>query len=145
MVSAHAEGYVLWSIIQESLRQSRPRAAPVNKVVTDEHSVCFRVSRDIGRVWATVGQAMMGICLAPFLRMRALGVNVVTKGLLFAPPQIGSLSLKSRVSPILVEHHCARHAHGVYDMFFTFTRLRSRPHNPVANLRDASDSGLAGR
>lgn len=145
MVAAHAEGYVLWSIIQESLWQSRPRAAPVNKVIADEHSICFRVSRDIGRVWATVGQAMMGICLAPFLRMQALGVNVVTKGLLFAPLQIGFLSLKSHASPILVERHRARHSHGVYDMFFTCARLRPSPYHPVANLRDASDSGLACR
>jgi hypothetical protein len=145
MVSADAKGYMLRSIIQESLRQPGTCTAPINKVIADEHPICFRVSSDVRRVWATVGQAMVGICLAPLFCMGTPRIYVVTKGLLLASPQIGFLYLKSRIGPVLIESHRASDTHCVHDMFFTPTRFRSGPYYPVSNLRDAADSGLAGR
>src|SRR5208283_1906398 len=88
---------------------------------------------------------MVGVRLAPFLRSRISRINVVAKSLFLAPPQVRPFSLKQRVVPILGKRHGIRDAHCVHYVLFASMPLRSSPHHPVANLRDASDSRLAGR
>jgi len=84
MISAHTKSYVLRAVVQKFLRQSWTCPAPVNKIVADKDSVSFRVGHDIGFVWAAIWHAMVGVRLAPFVRSRILGVNIVTEGLFLA-------------------------------------------------------------
>ena len=53
----------------------------------------------------------MRIDLVPQVRAFGLAVDVVSKGLLLAAPQIGFLVLKPGISPVLVERQRARNAH----------------------------------
>src|SRR5438309_11909960 len=99
MIPDDTQTYMLGSIVQKPLRQLRPGAAPIDEIVTDEYSVCAGIGDDVGRVRATVGQAMVRIGLVPQVCAFVLAVDVVPKGLLLAAPQIRLLVLKSAIAP----------------------------------------------
>ena len=127
----------------ESLRDRRTRTPEVTEVVTKQDSVDPRVSLDVVFVRSAVRKAMVRVRLGP-LPVVVLVVDVVAKCLFPASRQIRFLALVPFRTPIVVERHDSRHAHGEHQLAALASALAAGAYYQVPNSGTLSNAGLTG-
>lgn len=144
MAASRANGFVAGPVLEKSLGQRRARPSPVNKVIAEEYPICPRVGLDVEGIRTAVGEAVMGVGLAPAARGPATGIDVVSEGLFLTTSEIDFLRLEPRFGPICLECHRAGHLHGEHQASLSITLLGARSDYPIPNRRRGPNFRLAG-
>lgn len=113
-------------------------------MVTDQDSICAGIAFQIVSVQTPIGKAVVRILLMP--KVAGISpVDVVPKRLLLTTAKIRSLSVISRIIPVLRKRHRFGNAHRIDKVATSVVLGTPSADNPVARLSGAADLGLTRR